>query len=65
MTATNSLGWEVQAYNRDTGWKRVDPKADPHPSVEAAKAALRAMGAEGNSYFRVYEALDHPNSRRN
>lgn len=55
--ATNSLGFEVQAYNAYTGWVAM---SGPYPTEEEAHASMIRMGLLGSGFFRVYEALDHP-----
>lgn len=59
--AVNSLGWEVQAFNRLTGWTAM---SGPYPTQEEAHAAMARMGLLGSGNFRVYEALDHPSIPR-
>lgn len=55
--ATNSLGFEVQAYNARTGWVAM---SGPFPDQEQAYDEMLRLGLLGGGYFRVYEALDHP-----
>jgi hypothetical protein len=56
MSATNSLGWEIQQL-KPTGW---EPITKPFPTRDEACEELWAMKppAPGVTY-RVYEALEH------
>lgn len=59
--ATNSLGFEVQAYSAQTGWK---PFLGPFPDPDTAQAEMVKAGLLGSGHFRVYETLDHPATQR-
>jgi hypothetical protein len=52
----------VQAYSHGTGW--VD-MLGPFPTDDEAYDEMRKAGLLGSGSFRVYEALDHPTTRKN
>ena len=56
IRATNHLGYECQVHTPE-GW-RATGFGNPHPTREAAEAAMIALkAAAGDLEFRVYESL--------
>lgn len=68
MTATNSLGWQVEQYNPVTGWSKVpDLPIVPQKGIaelmleERTKKALeQSKDFDDQPLLRVYEALIFP-----
>lgn len=55
MSATNSLGWEIQEYSHEPGWQAITA---PFATPELARSAMGRL-APSAAPRRVYEALDH------
>lgn len=58
MSATNGQGWQVEAYDRFSGWRRASKVL---PTIEAARAAMAAWPIKGVD-LRVYESLTEATS---
>ena len=56
MSATNGQGYEVQAYDRFSGWRRASKVM---PTIEQDRAAMAAWPVKGVD-LRVYESLELP-----
>lgn len=66
LIATNSLGWEVQMYNYNSGWSKV-PNLPIVPTKGVAEMMMeeivkseQSTGHLETSEYRVYEALKFP-----
>ena len=57
MTATNGIGYDIQVYSDEHGW-RVE-NTIPFPDERSATQELSRIPVDGN-LRRVYEALDLP-----